>query len=96
MSMRSPIVWSILSIVFALAAAGLWAWSTSVNVPLLRSGFGGMFTVMQDGSKILSEAPFYAALTTIARLNTGAAACAALSAFAQLGRLLTEDRGRPA
>jgi hypothetical protein len=85
--MRAPIVWSILSIVFALAAAVLWGWSAFVNVPLLRSGFGGMFTVLHDGSIISSEAPFYAALTTIARLNAGAAVCAALSALAQVGTL---------
>lgn len=80
--------WTILSIVFALAAAILWGWSAFVNVPLLRSGFGTMISVMKDGSTIPSEAPFYAALATIARLNAGAAACAALSALAQVGTLL--------
>jgi hypothetical protein len=86
---RAPTCWSILSIVFALAAAVLWGWSAFVNVPLLRSGFGTMVSVMKDGSTIPSETPFYAALATIARLNAFAAASAALSAFAQIGTLLT-------
>jgi hypothetical protein len=72
--------WSILTILFALAAAVLWGWSAFVNVPPPRSGFGTMVSVMKDGSTIPSEAPFYEALTTIARLNAAAAACAFLSA----------------
>ena len=76
-------VWSILSVVFALAAAVLWGWSAFVNVPLLFSGYGTLGTVMKDGSTVVGAGPFYAALAEIARLNGGAATCAFLSALTQ-------------
>jgi hypothetical protein len=56
---------SAISILFAALAAVFWAWSSLVNVPMIGSGWG---TLVNTG-------PFYAALTTIARLNTAAAAC---------------------
>jgi len=76
-------LWSILSIVFALLAALLWGYSAFVNVPLLKSSYGSLVSVMKDGSIIVGEAPFYAALSKISRLNAGAASCAFLSALAQ-------------
>lgn len=76
-------LWSILSVLFAFAAAVLWAWSALINVPLLKSGFGTLVTVMKDGSTLVGEAPFYAALAKISRLNAGAASCAFCSALAQ-------------
>jgi hypothetical protein len=76
-------VYSILSVVFASLAALLWGCSAFVNVPLLKSGFGSLVTVMKDGSTIVGEAPFYAALAKISWLNAGAAVCAFLSASAQ-------------
>ncbi len=81
-------VWSILSIVFALVAAILWGGSAFVYVPVLQSGWGSLVSIMQDGSRELGEAPFYAALKKIARLNAAAAACACLSAIAQAIALL--------
>jgi hypothetical protein len=76
-------VWSILSVVFAIAAAAFWGWSAVINVPILKSGFGTLVTIMKDGSQVVGEAPFYAALAKISRLNALAAACACLSAIAQ-------------
>jgi hypothetical protein len=64
---------SIASVGFAAMAAGFWAWSSLVNVPIIGSGFGTLVNVE----------PFYSALTTIARLNTAAASCACASAIAQ-------------
>jgi hypothetical protein len=81
-------LWSILSAAFALFAALLWGWSAFINVPLLKSGYGTLVTVMKDGSTIVGEAPFYAALAKISRLNAGAAFCAFLSAFTQAITLL--------
>jgi hypothetical protein len=72
-----------LSVVFALAAAALWGWSALVNLPVMKSGFGGSVSVMKDGSTVRGEAPFYAALTKISRLNAAAAGCAFLSALTQ-------------
>jgi hypothetical protein len=40
-------LWS--SVLFAFAAALLWGWSALINVPLLKSGFGTLVTVMKDG-----------------------------------------------
>jgi hypothetical protein len=82
-------LWSILSVLFALAAALLWAWSAFINVPLLKSGFGTLVTVMKDGSTVVGEAPFYAALAKISRLNAGAAGCAFFSALAQAVTLIS-------
>jgi hypothetical protein len=76
-------LWSILSVVFALAAAILWGWSARVHVPILRSGFGSLVSILQDGSEEIGQAPFYSAVTRISRLNAFAAACACLSAIAQ-------------
>ncbi len=73
----------LLSALFALAAAALWGWSAFVYVPVLKSGWGTLVTDMKDGSTVIGEAPFYAALTKIARLNAGAAGCAFLSAGTQ-------------
>ena len=52
-------LWSILSVVFALGAAFFWGWSAMINVPLLKSGFGTLVTVMKDGSTVIGEEPFY-------------------------------------
>src|ERR1039457_4479091 len=76
-------LWAILSVVFAFAAALLWGWSALINVPLLKSGYGTLVSVMKDGSTVIGEAPFYAALANISRLNAGAAGCAFLSALTQ-------------
>lgn len=73
----------ILSVIFALAAAVFWALSAWVNVPMLESGYGTLVTVMKDGSRVSGEAPFYAALATISRLNAVAAGCAFVSALTQ-------------
>ncbi len=81
-------LWSIFSIVFAFAAALLWFCSTLINVPLLKSGYGRLVTVMKDGSTVIGEAPFFAALGNIARLNAGAAGCAFLSTLTQAIALL--------
>jgi hypothetical protein len=62
-----------LSVLFALSAAGLWAWSSLVNIPIIGSAYGA----------IANLDPFYAALKKIARLNAFAAACAFLSTFLQ-------------
>jgi hypothetical protein len=82
------VLWSILSVVFALAAAILWGWSAFVYVPILKSGYGSLVSILQDGSQEVGEAPFYAALRKISRLNAGAAAFACLSAAAQAVTLL--------
>lgn len=81
-------LWTILSVVFALAAALLWGWSAFINVPLLKSGYGSLVTVMKDGSTVGGEAPFYAALAKISRLNAAAAGFAFLSALTQTITLL--------
>jgi hypothetical protein len=81
-------LWSILSVVFAFAAALLWGWSALINLPLLKSGHGTLVTVMKNGSTVIGEAPFYAALAKISRLNAGAAGCAFLSALTQAITLL--------
>jgi hypothetical protein len=75
--------WASLSVLFALGAAFFWAWSAMVNVPILKSGYGTLVTVLKDGSTVIGEAPFYEALARIARLNAVAAACAFLSALTQ-------------
>ena len=64
-------LWAILSVVFAFAAALLWGWSALINVPLLKSGYGTLVSVMKDGSTVIGEAPFYVALANISRLNAG-------------------------
>ena len=79
---------TILSVVFALAAAFFWGWSAIINVPLLESGYGTLGTIMKDGSKVIGTAPFYAALAKISRLNAVAAACAFFSALTQALTLL--------
>jgi hypothetical protein len=76
-------LWSILSVSFALGAAFFWAWSAMVNVPLLKSGYGTLITVMKDGSTVVGEAPFYKALARISVLNAVAAGCAFFSAVTQ-------------
>jgi len=76
-------LWSVLSVCFALGAAFFWAWSATVNVPLLESGYGTLVTVMKDGSTVIGEAPFYRALGRISFLNALAAGCAFLSALTQ-------------
>jgi len=84
-------LWSILSVVFAVAAAVLWGCSAFVNVPLLRSGFGTLVSVKKDGSTEVGEAPFYAALAKISRLNAFAAACACVSAITQAVTLFSRE-----
>jgi hypothetical protein len=80
--------WSILSVAFAFLAAILWGCSALINVPILKSGFGTLVTVTKDGRTVVGEAPFYAALAKISRLNAGAAGCAFLSALTQAITLL--------
>jgi len=74
---------SIVSVLFAFAAAVLWGWSAFINVPVLKSGWGTLGCVMPDGTSVAGEGPFYAALKRISRLNAFAAACAAISALVQ-------------
>jgi hypothetical protein len=74
---------SILSVFFAFGAAFLWGWSAFINVPVLKSGWGTLVSVMKDGSNEPSEKPFYDALAKISRLNAGAAGCAFFSALTQ-------------
>lgn len=62
-----------ISVLFAGLAAFLWGWSSLVNLPVLVSGWG----------TLVNTEPFYAAMKKVARLNSGAAACAFISAFAQ-------------
>jgi hypothetical protein len=75
--------WTILSIVFAIAAAVLWGCSAFVYVPVLGSAYGAIVSRMKDGSTVNGSEPFSAALKKVARLNVAAAACAGLSAIAQ-------------
>jgi hypothetical protein len=84
-------LWSILSVVFALAAAVFWGWSAFVNVPILKSGYGTLVSVMKNGSTVAGEAPFYAALAKISGLNALAAACACLSAITQAVTLFPRE-----
>ncbi len=81
-------VLSIVSVVFALGAAGFWGWSAFINVPGIYSGFGTLGTRMPDGSNIAGVEPFYAALGLISKLNALAAACAFVSALTQALTLL--------
>jgi hypothetical protein len=83
-------LWSIFSIVFALGAAVFWGWSAMVHIPILRSGFGQLVCEMKDGSIVGNEAPFYAAMARIARLNAVAAGCAFASALSQAIALLRD------
>ena len=76
-------IWSVLSVVFALAAAGFWGWSATINVPTIYSGFGTLGTVIQDGSKVAGTEPFYLAIAKISHLNAISAGCALASAFSQ-------------
>jgi len=62
-----------ISVGFALLAAGLWGWSSLVNVPVIGSAYGGIDNLE----------PFYKALKKIARLNFAAAGCAFISALLQ-------------
>jgi hypothetical protein len=66
-----------ISIIFALIAAGLWAWSATVNLPIIGSTY----------AEISNLVPFYAAMKKVARLNAGAASCAFVSAAAQAAAL---------
>ena len=79
---------SIVSVVFALGAAILWAWSAFINVPTIYSGWGTLVTEMPDGTKVIGVGPFYDALKIVSRLNAGAAACAFASALTQALTLL--------
>jgi hypothetical protein len=74
---------SVISVIFAVAAAVFWWWSARVNIPLLKSGYGTLVAVLKDGSEIKGEAPFYDALSSISRLNAWAATCAGISALFQ-------------
>lgn len=64
---------SSLSVLSALLAAVLWAWSSLVNLPIIGSAYGAIANL--DG--------FYAALKKVARLNAAAAGFAFLSALLQ-------------
>ena len=77
--------------VFALGAAIFWAWSATINVPTISSGFGSLVTVSKDGSKVIGTDPFYSALKKVSRLNAIAAACAFISAFCQALSLLSKQ-----
>lgn len=61
------------SVLFALIAAGLWAASATVNLPIVGPGYG----------TLVNLEPFHAAMKKVARLNAGAAFCAFASATAQ-------------
>ena len=79
---------SIVSVVFALGAAGFWGWSALINVPVIYSGFGTLGTQLPNGSNIPGVEPFYAALKLISKLNALAASCAFVSALTQAMTLL--------
>jgi hypothetical protein len=64
---------SLVSVLFALIAALLWASSAFVNLPVIGSAWGA----------ISNLEPFYAAMKKIARLNASAAICAFASAASQ-------------
>jgi hypothetical protein len=64
---------SLVTVLFALIAAVLWALSAFVNLPVIWSAYGA----------IANLEPFYAAMKKVARLNAGAATCAFASAAAQ-------------
>lgn len=83
-------LWSILSVLFAIVAAVLWGRSAFINVPILQSGWGTLVSVMPDGTRELGEGPFYAALTKISRLNAAAAVFACLSAISQAIALILQ------
>jgi len=80
---------SSLSAVFAACAAIFWGSSAVVNLPILKSGYGTLVSVMKDGSTVAGERPFYAAMKRISRLNAIAAVCAFLSAITQAAALWT-------
>ncbi len=61
------------SVAFAGLAAGLWAASAKVNLPVIGSAYGD----------IANLDPFYKAMKTVARLNMFAAASAFISALLQ-------------
>ncbi len=82
------IILSIVSVVFALVAAGFWGWSAFINVPVIYSGFDTLVTQLPNGSNILGVEPFYAALKLISKLNALAAGCAFISALTQALTLL--------
>jgi hypothetical protein len=82
------IILSIVSVVFALGAAGLWGWSAFINVPVIYSGYGTLGTKLPNGSNIPGVAPFYSALKLISKLNALAAGCAFISALTQALTLL--------
>jgi hypothetical protein len=79
---------SIVSVVFALGAAGFWGWSALINVPVIYSGYGTLGTQLPNGSDIPGVELFYAALKFISKLNALAASCAFISALAQASTLL--------
>jgi hypothetical protein len=66
------------SVAFALLAAGLWAGSAFVNLPVIGSAYGS----------IANLDPFYSAMKKVARLNALAAGSAAMSAIFQALSLL--------
>jgi hypothetical protein len=61
-------LFSLLSVLLALIAAGFWAKSTSVSLPVIEPTYSAMLNIE----------PFYAALKNVAQFN----AIAAISAFA--------------
>jgi len=81
---------SIVSVVFALGAAGFWGWSALINVPVIYSGYGTLGTQLPNGSSIPGVEPFYAALKLISKLNALAAGCAFVSALTQALTLLSK------
>jgi hypothetical protein len=58
---------------FAGFAAGFWAWSAFVNLPIVRATFDGIAEIET----------FSVALQKVSRLNMVAAACAFVSALFQ-------------
>jgi hypothetical protein len=70
---------SMTSVAFALLAAGFWAWSSLVYLPVVGSTY----------ATITNIEPFYAATKKVARLNTAAAGCAFVSALTQAVALHT-------
>ena len=68
-----PVAATWASVAFAAIAAVLWVWSSLVNLPVIGSAYG----------TIANLEPFYQAMRKVARLNSGAAAFAFLSALTQ-------------
>ena len=77
-------IWSILTAVFAFAAAVFWFCSAVIYVPKLGSGYGSLTSLKKDGSAEKDGgALFFSATGKVSRLNKWAGICAGIAALAQ-------------